>query len=226
MRPTPRPRSRLLVFALIATLIFAGCRPDDTLDITPSPTPTPDTDRYTVRRPRFRKDSWKPSTPMRRLSPPCWSCCRNRCWRVKRNGSGIIRAGINGIGRVRGVRGTAVATRVYYRSQEGGLINLDFAIFDTAEEAAANYERHPGHPLGIRNRQAQRRFSRCPMSSVPACMDQYLSSKSIITSWKCLSNSLREAVHWYRSRARLYVSLTTIAAAFEAAAGSSADDDG
>ena len=41
MRPTPRPRRSLLVFALIATLIFAGCRPDDTLDITPSPTPTP-----------------------------------------------------------------------------------------------------------------------------------------------------------------------------------------
>ncbi len=49
--------------------------------------------------------------------------------------------GDDGIGRVRGVRGTAVATRAYYRMQEGGLMNLDFAVFDTAEEAKANYDR-------------------------------------------------------------------------------------
>ena len=58
-----------------------------------------------------------------------------------------ISRGDDGLDRIRGIRGTAAGKRVYFRTQEGGLMHLDFAVFDTAEEARANYDRI----LGIRS---------------------------------------------------------------------------
>ena len=53
----------------------------------------------------------------------------------------------DGVENIRGIRGTAAGKRVHFRTQEGGLMSLNFAVFDTTEEAAANYERI----LGIRS---------------------------------------------------------------------------
>ncbi|MXV92650.1 MAG: hypothetical protein F4Z94_04260, partial [Chloroflexi bacterium] len=42
MTAKPLQRSRLFLLALVAMLVLTACRPEDTLDITPSPTPTPE----------------------------------------------------------------------------------------------------------------------------------------------------------------------------------------
>ena len=142
----PFHQMRLLALALIATLMFVGCRPDDTLDITPSPTPTPvpTATPSPTPIPEGYVEAANPNeevvTALLELLPKSLPAGEEEWkWDYSR--------GDDGIGRVRGVRSPAVATRVYYRSQEGGLINLDFAVFDTTEEAAANYERI----LGIRS---------------------------------------------------------------------------
>ena len=134
------------MLALLAVIAFAGCRPDDTLDITPSPTPTPEPTATPspTPLPEGYVEAVNPNevtiAALLELLPKTLPAGEEEWkWDFSR--------GDEGIGRVRGIRGTAVATRVYYRTQEGGLMNLDFAVFDTAEEAAANYARI----LGIRS---------------------------------------------------------------------------
>ena len=146
MKHRPPQRIRRLALALIAMLIFSACRPDDTLDITPSPTPTPEPSPTPTPTPlpegfveagnpnEIVLDALIESLPQ---SLPAgevqWK------WDYSR--------GQDGVENIRGIRGTAAGKRVYFRTQEGGLTSLNFAVFDTTEEAAANYERI----LGIRS---------------------------------------------------------------------------
>lgn len=146
MITTARHSYRLLALAMLCLLIMAGCRPMDTLDVTPSPTPTPEPTATPSPTPipegfvAERNPNEIVLEALLQLLPRTIPAGEEEWkWDYSR--------GDEGIGRVRGVRGTAVATRVYFRTQEGGLMNLDFAVFDTAEEAAANYERI----LGIRS---------------------------------------------------------------------------
>lgn len=146
MTGTPLRQRHWLILALVASLVLSACRPEDTLDITPSPTPTlaPTATPTPTPAPEGFVEAVNPNeliiAALVDLLPQSMPAGEEEWkWDISR--------GDNGIGRVRGVRGTAEATRVYYRSQEGGLINLDFAVFDTVEEAAANYERI----LGIRS---------------------------------------------------------------------------
>ena len=139
-------RLRLLALALVAALVFTGCRPDDTLDITPSPTLTPEPTATPTPTPTPAgfvakgNPNEEALAALLDLLPKTFPAGEEEWkWDYSR--------GDQGIGRVRGIRGTAVATRVFFRTQEGGMMNLDFAVFDTAEEAAANYERL----LGIRS---------------------------------------------------------------------------
>ena len=146
MRPTPIQRSRLLVLALVAMMVLAACRPDDTLDITPSPTPTPIPTATPTPTP-VPEDYVEAVNPNEEVIAALLGLLPKSVPAGEEEWKWDYSRGDDGIGRVRGVRSPSVATRVYYRSQEGGLINLDFAVFDTAEEAAANYERI----LGIRS---------------------------------------------------------------------------
>ncbi len=146
MTGTALRQRQLLILALVAMLIFSACRPEDTLDITPSPTPTPvpTATPTPTPLPAGFVEAVNPNeliiAALVELLPRSMPAGEEEWkWDYSR--------GDEGIGRVRGVRGTAEATRVYYRSQEGGLINLDFAVFDSPEEAAANFERI----LGIRS---------------------------------------------------------------------------
>ena len=139
-------RLRLLALALVGALVFTGCRPDDTLDITPSPTLTPEPTATPTPTPTPAgfvakgNPNEEALAALLDLLPKTFPAGEEEWkWDYSR--------GDQGIGRVRGIRGTAVATRVFFRTQEGGMMNLDFAVFDTAEEAAANYERL----LGIRS---------------------------------------------------------------------------
>ena len=140
MRRQTYLRLRLLALALIAALIFSGCRPDDTLDITPSPTPTPVPTATPTPTPTPAGFVEK-SNPNELVLAALLDLLPRTLLAGEEEWKWDYSRGNEGIGRVRGIRGTAVATRLYYRTQEGGLLNLDFAVFDTAEEAAANYER-------------------------------------------------------------------------------------
>ncbi len=140
MRHTPPQRIRLLALALIAMLFFSACRPDDTLDITPSPTPTPQPSPTPTPTPvpeGFEEKGNPNELALEALievlpkSLPAGEVQWDRDYT----------RGEDGIGRIRGIRGTAAGKRIYFRTQEGGLMHLDFAVFDTPEEAAANYER-------------------------------------------------------------------------------------
>ena len=126
---------------------------------------------------------------------------------------------------MRGVRGTAVATRVYYRSQEGGLINLDFAVFDTAEEAAANYERLLGIRSVLETGKPNEDF---PMPNLFGAglygsvsifqIDNYFIEVfvELFTRGSPLVPLSRQTIRFFENNRET----------FEAAAGSSADEDG
>ena len=146
MRQTTTQRTRMLALTLVAMLVFAACSPLDTLDITPSPTPTPAPTATPTPTPTpegFVEES-NPNeeiiAALLELLPTTLPAGEEE-WKLD------YERGDEGIGRVRGILAPAVSTRAYYRTQEGGLMNLDFAVFDTVEEAAANYERL----LGIRS---------------------------------------------------------------------------
>ena len=146
MRTVVYYRLRLLALALVAMLAFTACRPDDTLDITPSPTPTP-VPTATPSPTPIPEGFVEQANPNELVVAALLELLPKSLPTGEEEWKWDISRGDEGIGRVRGIRGTAIATRVYYRTQEGGLMNLDFAVFDTTEEASANYERI----LGIRS---------------------------------------------------------------------------
>lgn len=146
MRRTPIQQSRLLILTLIVMLVFTACRPDDTLDITPSPTATPEPTATPSPTP-VPADFVDPGAANQNIIDkllellPISIPAGDEEW--KRD----YMRGEDGLDDVLGIRGTAAGQQIYYRTQEGGQMSLYFVVFDTPEEAAANYERI----LGIRS---------------------------------------------------------------------------
>lgn len=140
MRQTPlRPR-RLLALALIALVLLSACRPDDTLDITPSPTPTPEpsaTPSPTPPPADFVDPYDVNLNVMERLIEllPNPLTAGEEEW--KRN----YEVGDEGVKSIRGIRKPAVGREIYYYTQQGSKMSLNFAVFPDAEGAIAEFER-------------------------------------------------------------------------------------
>jgi hypothetical protein len=126
--------------ALIAALVFGGCRPDDTLDITPSPTPTPEPTATPspTPLPAGFVDPYEVNLGiMERLIAllPDPLPAGEEEW--KRN----FEVGSGGVKNIRGVRRPAVGKEIYYYTQQGSKMSLNFAVFPDAEGAIAEFNR-------------------------------------------------------------------------------------
>ena len=133
---------RLLCLALAAALVLAGCRPDDTLDITPSPTPTPPptatpsptpppadfVDPYEVNLSIMDK--------LIELLPDPLPAVEE--WKRPYDG------GEAEVRKIRGIRRPAVGRAIPYSSQQGSRMLLNFVIFTDEASAAAEFERKHG----------------------------------------------------------------------------------
>ncbi len=140
MRPNPQHQFRLLALALIATLVFAACRPVDTLDITPTPTPTPEptaTPSPTPPPADFVDPYEVNLSLMERLIEllPNPLPAGEEEW--KRN----FEVGNEGVKNIRGVRRPSVGKEIYYYTQQGSKMSLNFAVFPDAEGAIAEFNR-------------------------------------------------------------------------------------
>ena len=140
MRKTPIQRWRSLLIALIAMLVLVACRPPDDLDITPTATNTP----------------WPTATPSPTPLPANYIDPGDANQRVmdalleqlpKSISAGEEQwnldysRGADGLEEVLGLRGTAAGQQIYFRTQEGGQMSVYFVVFDTADEALANFNR-------------------------------------------------------------------------------------
>ena len=133
-------RQGILALALIALLLLGGCRPDDRLDITPSPTPTPEptaTPSPTPAPVGF-VDPYEVNldiiTRLIELLPNPLAAGEEE-W--KRN----FDEGNNGVKNIRGIRRPAVGRETYYYTQQGSKMSLNFAVFPDAEGAIAEFNR-------------------------------------------------------------------------------------
>lgn len=140
MRSGKSKPGRLLVIALIASLAFSACRPEDTLDVTPSatPTPIPTATPSPTPAPEGFQEAVNPNEAtlnalIERLPTSIGAGATQWKWDYLRSEDGVEA--------LLGMRGSAAGKRVYYTEQTGGKMSLNFAIFDTAELALANYER-------------------------------------------------------------------------------------
>ena len=140
MRQHACQRLRALALALIAALVFAACRPADTLDITPSPTPTPEptaTPSPTPPPADFVDPYDVNLSIMGRLIEllPDPLPAGEEEW--KRD----FEVGADGVKNIRGVRNPAVGKEIYYYTQQGSKMSLNFAVFPDAEGAIAEFNR-------------------------------------------------------------------------------------
>ncbi len=140
MNLTPFRQRRLLILALVASLIFSACRPDDTLDITPSPTPTPEPTATPSPTPPpadyvdpYEVNSGIMEMLIELLPDPLPA--GEEEW--KRN----FEEGNEGIKNIRGVRRPAVGKEIYYYTQQGSKMSLNFAVFEDEEGAIAEFTR-------------------------------------------------------------------------------------
>lgn len=142
MRSSPLQRSRVFLLALIAMLILTACRPEDTLDITPSPTPTPEptatpsptpppadfVDPYEVNLDIMER--------LIELLPDPLAAVEE--WKRPYDG------GEAEVRNIRGIRRPAVGRAIPYGSQQGSRMLLNFVIFPDEAGAAAEFERKHG----------------------------------------------------------------------------------
>jgi len=146
MNATAISLRQLSLLNLIALLVLAACRPPVDFHITPSPTPTPEPTATPTPTP-LPANYIDPGAANQNILDallallPASIAAGEEEW--KRDYS----RGQDGFEDVLGIRGTAAGKQIYYRTQEGGQMSFYFVIFDTPEEAAANYERI----LGIRS---------------------------------------------------------------------------
>ncbi|MCY3797854.1 MAG: hypothetical protein OXG84_08600 [Chloroflexi bacterium] len=140
MNRTPFAQSRLLVLALVALLALSACRPDDTLDITPSPTPTPEPSATPSPTPPPADfvDPYEVNLSiiesLIELLPDPLPAGEEE-WR--RN----FEVGNEGVKNIRGIRRPAVGREIYYYTQQGSKMSLNFAVFPDAEAALAEFHR-------------------------------------------------------------------------------------
>ena len=140
MNRTHLRQRRLLALALVAALVFSGCRPDDRLDITPSPTPTPEPSATPSPTPAPADfvDPYEVNLGiMDRLIAllPDPLPAGEEEW--KRN----YEVGNDGVKNIRGVRRPAVGKEIYYYTQQGSKMSLNFAVFLDEEGAIAEFQR-------------------------------------------------------------------------------------
>ena len=140
MKTSQTYRLKTLVLALIAMLIFAACRPDDTLDITPSPTftPEPSPTPSPTPLPEGFEEAVNPNVAVldaliEILPNSIPAGAVQWKWDFSR--------GEDGVEGLLGIQDGASGKRVYFSEQTGGQMSLNFAVFDTTEDALANYER-------------------------------------------------------------------------------------
>ena len=140
MNRTPFPQRRLLVLTLVALLALSACRPDDTLDITPSPTPTPEPSATPSPTPPPADfvDPYEVNLSiiesLIELLPDPLPAGEEE-WR--RN----FEVGADGVKNIRGIRRPAVGREIYYYTQQGSKMSLNFAVFPDAEAALAEFHR-------------------------------------------------------------------------------------
>ncbi len=146
MKRQPLHRIQALALALLAMLIFSACRPDDELDITPTATPTPLPTATPTPTP-LPEGFVDPGDVNEAVLDALIEALPNSLPAGEEQWNRDYTRGSDGIENLRGIRGTAAGKRVYFKTQEGGLMSLNFSVFDTPEEALANYERI----LGIRS---------------------------------------------------------------------------
>ncbi len=143
MKETSFRHRRLLLLALIAAVMVSACRPDDTLDITPSPTPTPEPTATPTPTP-VPADFVDPYEVnlgvMERLIEmlPDPLPAGEEEW--KRN----FEEGNEGVKNIRGIRRPAVGREIYYYTQQGSKMSLNFAVFPDEEGAIAEFDRKQG----------------------------------------------------------------------------------
>lgn len=140
MNRTPFPQRGLLALALAALLLLSACRPDDTLDITPSPTPTPiptATPLPTPTPPDFVDPYEVNLGIMERLIELLLDPLPAGEEEWKRN----FEEGNEGVKNIRGIRRPAVGREIYYYTQQGSKMSLNFAVFPDAEGAIAEFNR-------------------------------------------------------------------------------------
>ena len=132
----------LLLLALLAALIFSGCRPVDTLDITPSPTPTaePTATPTPTPAPADFVDPYEVNLGIMErligLLPDPLAAVEE--WKRPYDG------GEAEVRNIRGIRRPAVGRAIPYGSQQGSRMLLNFVIFSDEASAAAEFERKHG----------------------------------------------------------------------------------
>ena len=141
--PSLYQRRSLLVLALFAALLLVACRPTDTLDITPTATPTPEPTATPTPTP-LPEGYIDPGAANENILAALVDLLPQRFPAGEEEWKWDISRGEDGLDDVLGIRGTAAGKQIYYRTQEGGQMSLYFVVFDTPEEAAANYERIRG----------------------------------------------------------------------------------
>lgn len=132
---------RLMILALIGLLILTACAPDN-LDITPSPTatlePSP-TPSPTAEPEGFEAEVEQNEAIIEALMELLPGTIPAGAAEWKRN----YARGTDGIEPLRGLT-NGVGRRMYFAEQTGGQISINFAVFDTPEDAAVEYERIKG----------------------------------------------------------------------------------
>ncbi len=142
MRATPLQRSRLFLLAVVALLVLVACRPEDTLDITPTATATPEptatpsptpppadfVDPYDINLATMERLIALLPDPLPAVEE--WK-------RPYEDGEAEVR-------NIRGIRRPAVGRAIPYGSQQGSRMLLNFVIFSDEADAAAEFERKHG----------------------------------------------------------------------------------
>ena len=127
---------------LLIAMLLVGCRPDDRLDITPSPTPTsaPTATPTPTPLPAGFVDPYEVNMQtMERLIAllPDPLPAVEEWKRPYESGEAEVR-------KIRGIRRPAVGRAIPYGSQQGSRMLLNFVIFSDEESAAAEFERKHG----------------------------------------------------------------------------------
>ena len=132
--------SRPLILALLLLPLLAACRPPVDFHITPSPTPTPEptaTPSPTPPPADYIDPHQVNLDIMARLIEllPNPLSAGEEQWR--RN----YEVGDNGVENILGVRRPAVGREIYFYTQQGSKMSLNFVIFPDEEDALAEFER-------------------------------------------------------------------------------------
>lgn len=146
MNATSSLPRQLFIPALLALLLLSACRPPVDFHITPSPTPTPEPTATPSPTP-VPADYIDPGAANQNILNALLELLPKSIAAGEEEWKWDYSRGDDGLEDVLGIRGTAAGQQIYFRTQEGGQMSFYFVVFDTEEEAAANYERI----LGIRS---------------------------------------------------------------------------